>query len=44
VGDLADLERLAALGVKNLEGVIAGKALYERRFTIQQALAALRSA
>jgi phosphoribosylformimino-5-aminoimidazole carboxamide ribonucleotide (ProFAR) isomerase len=44
VGDLADLERLAALGVKNLEGVIAGKALYERRFTIQQALAALQSA
>lgn len=44
VGELADLEQLAALGVENLEGVIAGKALYERRFTIGQALAALQSA
>ncbi|MGH2902099.1 MAG: 1-(5-phosphoribosyl)-5-[(5-phosphoribosylamino)methylideneamino]imidazole-4-carboxamide isomerase, partial [Solirubrobacteraceae bacterium] len=33
IGALADLEGLAGLGEPALEGVIVGKALYERRFT-----------
>jgi phosphoribosylformimino-5-aminoimidazole carboxamide ribotide isomerase len=45
VGELADLERLAALReearLENLTGVIVGKALYEGRFTIAQAQEAL---
>lgn len=41
VGKLDDLGELAALGLANLEGVIAGKALYEGCFTIEQAIAAL---
>jgi phosphoribosylformimino-5-aminoimidazole carboxamide ribotide isomerase len=41
IGTLADLEGLAALGEPALTGVIVGKALYERRFTVEQALAAL---
>ncbi|HEV7562785.1 MAG TPA: 1-(5-phosphoribosyl)-5-[(5-phosphoribosylamino)methylideneamino]imidazole-4-carboxamide isomerase [Solirubrobacterales bacterium] len=44
VGDLSDLERLAELAAKtpNLEGAIVGRALYERRFTVTEAIAALR--
>ena len=38
IGELAHLEALAALP---LEGVIVGKALYERRFTVAEANAAL---
>jgi phosphoribosylformimino-5-aminoimidazole carboxamide ribotide isomerase len=41
IGRLADLEGLAALGRGSLEGVIVGKALYEQRFTVAQAQAAL---
>jgi phosphoribosylformimino-5-aminoimidazole carboxamide ribotide isomerase len=41
IGALADLEGLAALGRESLAGVIVGKALYERRFTVAQALAAV---
>ncbi len=45
IGDLGDLERLAQLrtqhALHNLVGVIVGKALYERRFTVAEALAAL---
>jgi phosphoribosylformimino-5-aminoimidazole carboxamide ribotide isomerase len=41
VGQLDDLDRLAALDLPNLEGVIAGKALYERCFTLGEALARL---
>lgn len=41
VGELADLEALGALGLPNLEGVIAGKALYEKRFTLEEALRTL---
>jgi phosphoribosylformimino-5-aminoimidazole carboxamide ribotide isomerase len=37
IGALADLEGLAALGAPSLHGVIVGKALYERRFTVAQA-------
>ena len=41
IGRLEDLERLAGLGESSLDGAIVGKALYERRFTVAQALAAL---
>jgi phosphoribosylformimino-5-aminoimidazole carboxamide ribotide isomerase len=45
IGELAHLQALARLrreqGLERLEGVIVGKALYERRFTIAQAHAAL---
>jgi phosphoribosylformimino-5-aminoimidazole carboxamide ribotide isomerase len=41
IGALADLEALAGMGQANLTGVIVGKALYEGRFTIPQALATL---
>jgi phosphoribosylformimino-5-aminoimidazole carboxamide ribotide isomerase len=41
IGQLADLERLAGLDEPSLTGVIVGKALYERRFTIAEAQAAL---
>jgi phosphoribosylformimino-5-aminoimidazole carboxamide ribotide isomerase len=37
IGDLADLEAIAALRQINLAGVIVGKALYEGRFTVEQA-------
>lgn len=43
VGTLADLEALAALGATtpNLEGAIVGRALYERRFTVAEAIATM---
>lgn len=45
IGALADLEALSALrgelGLERLDGVIVGTALYERRFTIAEAQAAL---
>lgn len=41
VGKLADLERLRDLGRPGLSGVIVGRALYERRFTVAAAIAAL---
>ncbi len=41
IGSLADLEGLASLDTPALSGVIVGKALYERRFTIPQAQVAL---
>jgi phosphoribosylformimino-5-aminoimidazole carboxamide ribotide isomerase len=43
IGQLADLEGLVGLGEQSLEGVIVGKALYERRFTVPEAIAALGS-
>jgi len=42
IGTLEDLRALAALRQVNLTGVIVGKALYERRFGIAEARAALR--
>ncbi len=39
VADLADVERLAA--IDGLAGVITGKAIYEGRFTVAQAIGAL---
>ena len=42
IGTLDDLRALADLRQVNLTGVIVGKALYERRFTVGEARAALR--
>ena len=42
IGTLEDLRALAGLRQVNLAGVIVGKALYERRFDVAQARAALR--
>ena len=41
IGSLDDLRGVAALGLENVRGVIVGRALYERRFTVAEALAAL---
>jgi phosphoribosylformimino-5-aminoimidazole carboxamide ribotide isomerase len=41
IGRREDLERLASLRQVNLAGVIVGKALYEKRFTIAEGQAAL---
>jgi len=41
VGTLDDLRALAELGLDNLGGVIVGRALYENRFTVAEAQAAL---
>ncbi len=41
VGSLADLEALAREMPPNVEGAIVGRALYERRFTVADAVAAL---
>jgi phosphoribosylformimino-5-aminoimidazole carboxamide ribotide isomerase len=41
VGTLADLEALAAAAPVNVSGVIVGRALYENRFTVSEANAAL---
>jgi phosphoribosylformimino-5-aminoimidazole carboxamide ribotide isomerase len=41
VGDLSHLEQLAAVAAPNIDGVIVGRALYERKFTVAEALAAL---
>lgn len=41
IGSLDDLRGLVALGLENVRGVIVGRALYERRFTVAEALAAL---
>ena len=45
VGSLDDLRRLAWLQVRSrrLAGVIVGRALYEGRFSVPEALAALRA-
>jgi phosphoribosylformimino-5-aminoimidazole carboxamide ribotide isomerase len=44
VGALADLEALASLAAPSLTGVIVGKALYERRFSVGEGQAALDAA
>ena len=41
IGKLADLEDLSGLEQTSLGGVIVGKALYERRFSVAEALAVL---
>ncbi|HVS28050.1 MAG TPA: 1-(5-phosphoribosyl)-5-[(5-phosphoribosylamino)methylideneamino]imidazole-4-carboxamide isomerase [Solirubrobacteraceae bacterium] len=41
IGSLDDLRELAGLGLDNLDGVIVGKALFERRFSVAEGQAAL---
>lgn len=41
VGDLSDLEQLAREAAPNIEGAIVGKALYEKKFTVAEGIAAL---
>jgi phosphoribosylformimino-5-aminoimidazole carboxamide ribotide isomerase len=41
VGDLSHLKALARIDAPNLEGAIVGRALYERRFTVSEAITAL---
>jgi phosphoribosylformimino-5-aminoimidazole carboxamide ribotide isomerase len=41
VGDLADLETLVRMDASNIEGAIVGRALYENRFTVSEALEVL---
>jgi phosphoribosylformimino-5-aminoimidazole carboxamide ribotide isomerase len=43
VGSIADLEALAREMPANVEGAIVGRALYERRFTVADAIAALEA-
>jgi phosphoribosylformimino-5-aminoimidazole carboxamide ribotide isomerase len=43
VGDLSHLESLAHDAAPNIEGAIVGRALYERRFTVSEAIAALKT-
>ncbi|HEX3608896.1 MAG TPA: 1-(5-phosphoribosyl)-5-[(5-phosphoribosylamino)methylideneamino]imidazole-4-carboxamide isomerase [Solirubrobacterales bacterium] len=43
VGTLSDLEALARDTALNVEGAIVGRALYEGRFTVEEAIAALQS-
>jgi phosphoribosylformimino-5-aminoimidazole carboxamide ribotide isomerase len=42
VGNLSHLEQLAHESAPNIEGAIVGRALYEHRFTVAEAIAALR--
>ena len=42
ITELADLEALAALVPEGVEGAIVGTALYEGRFTLEDALALTR--
>jgi phosphoribosylformimino-5-aminoimidazole carboxamide ribotide isomerase len=42
VGDLTHLKSLASSTPANVEGAIVGRALYERKFTVAEAIAALR--
>jgi phosphoribosylformimino-5-aminoimidazole carboxamide ribonucleotide (ProFAR) isomerase len=41
VGSVDDLRALADLDLENVEGVIVGRALYEQRFSVAEAQAAL---
>jgi phosphoribosylformimino-5-aminoimidazole carboxamide ribotide isomerase len=41
VGDLSDLEALARNAASNIEGAIVGRALYERKFTVSEAISTL---
>jgi phosphoribosylformimino-5-aminoimidazole carboxamide ribotide isomerase len=44
ISSLDDLRQLSRLGVPNLSGVVVGRALYERRFTVAEALDVLSGA
>lgn len=41
IGTLAHLKALTTIGAPNVEGAIVGRALYERKFTVAQAIEAL---
>ena len=41
VGELADLKSLTSSAPANVEGAIVGRALYERKFTVAEAISAL---
>jgi phosphoribosylformimino-5-aminoimidazole carboxamide ribotide isomerase len=41
VGTLSHLEKLSSDGAPNIEGAIVGRALYERKFTVAEGIAAL---
>lgn len=43
VGELSHLEALPRDAAPNVEGAIVGRALYERKFTVAEAIAALRA-
>jgi phosphoribosylformimino-5-aminoimidazole carboxamide ribotide isomerase len=43
ISSLDDLARLRDLDVANLDGIIVGRALYEGRFTVSEALDVLRA-
>jgi phosphoribosylformimino-5-aminoimidazole carboxamide ribotide isomerase len=43
VGSLNDLQALSRVTAPNVEGAIVGRALYERRFTVAEGIAALRN-
>lgn len=43
IASLGDLRSLAALGVQNITGVIVGRALYEQRFGVSEALRVLQA-
>jgi phosphoribosylformimino-5-aminoimidazole carboxamide ribotide isomerase len=43
VGTLSHLESLSQLGAPNIDGAIVGRALYEQRFTVPEAIEALGS-
>ncbi len=42
VGNLSHLEALTREAAPNIEGAIVGRALYERKFTVAEGIAALR--
>ena len=42
IGELSHLEELVDYGPENIEGVVVGRALYERKFTVAEAMEALR--
>ncbi|HYP56498.1 MAG TPA: 1-(5-phosphoribosyl)-5-[(5-phosphoribosylamino)methylideneamino]imidazole-4-carboxamide isomerase [Solirubrobacterales bacterium] len=41
VGELSHLEALSRIGASNIEGAIVGRALYEQKFTVSQAIEVL---
>lgn len=43
VGDISHLKSLATASAPNIEGAIVGRALYERKFTVSEAIAALNN-
>ena len=43
VSDLSDIKKISEVKAKNFEGVIVGKALYEKRFTLKEAVQELQA-